>query len=165
MFRLIPLALLALLAFPNTAHAGGKGLGVGIVIGEPTGVSVKKWVTGSTAIVISGAYSFGGSDELRIQADYLLHNFKLLRELVPRNARNRFSVYYGIGARMRIDDIASGKVFDDDVDLGIRFPVGIGYLFREAPLGVFVEFVPVLDLSPDSKLLWRSSFGVRYYFK
>ncbi len=165
MSRLIPLALIALLAFPITAHAGEKGLGVGLVVGEPTGITVKNWLTGSSAIVVSGAYSFGGSGELRIQADYLLHNFKLLGELVPRSARRRFSVYYGIGARMRIQDITSGKVFDDDVDLGIRFPLGLDYRFIEAPLGVFVEIVPVLDVSPDSRLLWRSAFGVRYYFK
>ncbi len=165
MSRLIPLALIALLSFPILAHAGEKGLGVGLIVGEPTGVTAKKWLTRSSAIVVSGAYSFGGSDELRIQADYLVHNYKLLRELVPRSARSRFSAYYGIGARMRIDDITEGKVFDDDVDLGIRFPLGLGYRFREAPLGVFVEFVPVLDVSPDSQWLWRSSFGVRYYFK
>ncbi len=165
MSRLIPLALIALLSFPILAHAGEKGFGVGMIVGEPTGVTVKKWLTGSSAIVVSGAYSFGGDDELRIQADYLMHNFKLLRELVPRSARSRFSLYYGIGARMRIDDITEGKVFDDDVDLGIRFPLGIGYRFREAPLGVFLEFVPVLDVSPDSEWIWRSAFGVRYYFK
>ena len=91
MSRLIPLALIALLSFPILAHAGEKGFGVGLIVGEPTGVTAKKWLTGSSAIVVSGAYSFGGDDELRIQADYLMHNFKLLRELVPRSARSRFS--------------------------------------------------------------------------
>ncbi len=56
--RLIPIALLVLLPFANIAHAEGKGLGVGMVVGEPTGVTVKKWLTGSTAIVASGADSF-----------------------------------------------------------------------------------------------------------
>ncbi len=165
MSRLIPLALIALLTFPIIAHAGEKSLGVGLIVGEPTGATVKYWVSRSSALVVSGAYSFGGADELRIQADYVLHNYKLLRELVPRSARSRFYAYYGIGARMRIDDISEGKVFDEDVDLGIRFPLGLGYRFREAPLEVFGEFVPVLDVSPSSELLWRSAFGVRYYFK
>jgi len=165
MSRLIPIALLVLLPFANIVHAEGKGFGVGMVVGEPTGITAKKWLTGSTAIVAAGAYSFDSKEILRVQADYLLHNFKLLREIVPRAARSRLSVYYGIGARMKIKDLTSGKVFDDDVDLGIRFPVGLSYRFREAPVGAFVEFVPVLDVSPDTTWLWRSSFGVRYYFK
>ncbi len=56
MSRLIPLALIALLSFPILAQAGEKGLGVGLIVGEPTGVTVKKWLTRSSAIVVSGAY-------------------------------------------------------------------------------------------------------------
>ena len=165
MFRLIPLALFVVFSVANIAHAGGKGFGVGLIVGEPTGVTAKWWLTGSSAVVVSGAYSFGGDGELRIQGDYLIHNYKLLRELVPKSARSRFYAYYGIGARMRINDITEGRVFDNDVDLGIRIPLGVGYRFRDAPLGAFLELVPVWDVSPTTKLLWRSAFGVRYYFK
>ena len=63
MFRLIPLALIALLSFPMLAHAGEKSLGVGLIVGEPTGATVKYWVSRSSALIVSGAYSFGGADD------------------------------------------------------------------------------------------------------
>ena len=47
---------------------------------------------------------------------------------------------------------------------GIRVPLGVTYLFEEAPFDVFFELVPVLDLSPDVDLDINVAVGLRYYF-
>ncbi len=159
------LALLTFVLLANVAPAEGKKFGAGIIVGETTGLTAKTWLDGSRAIAAAGSWSSGGTGTLQLHVDYLIHNYKLLRELAPRTARSRLSVYYGVGARAKINNVTEGVVFDDDVDLGVRFPLGISYRFRDAPLGAFVEIVPTMDLSPDSTFRWRSAFGVRYYFK
>ncbi len=49
------------------------------------------------------------------------------------------------------DDDGRGRN-ENDAMFGIRFPLGITYLFEDAPLDLFFELVPVLDLSPDVDL-------------
>ncbi len=166
MSRSIATFLAALFILGGTAHAEG-GLGVGMIVeGREAGLSAKKWLGGSAAIDLGASYSATGSETFQVHVDYVLHNFKLLRELAPRSARNRLAVYYGIGGGMKIQDLTTaGTSFENDVDLGIRFPVGITYLFKGAPLDVFFELVPTLDVHPNSEFRWRSAFGVRYYFK
>ena len=74
-------------------------------------------------------------------------------------------MYYGIGGDAKIDDISSDNIVSDDLDFGVRFPVGINYLFRDAPLGIFAELVPTLEVHPETQFSWRSAFGIRYYFR
>jgi len=51
------------------------------------------------------------------------------------------------------------------VGLGIRFPVGVAYLFDDAPVDLFLEVAPTLDLVPGTYLDFDAGLGVRYYFK
>jgi hypothetical protein len=47
----------------------------------------------------------------------------------------------------------------------VRLPVGLEYLFQRAPLDLFVEVVPVLDLTPESTVNVSASIGTRYFFQ
>ena len=53
----------------------------------------------------------------------------------------------------------------NSLNVGIRLPVGIEYLFQRAPLDVFLEVVPVLDLTPESTVDVNASIGTRYFFQ
>lgn len=135
------------LAFASTlAYGQGQDLGLGIILGEPTGISVKYWLGTTNAISGAAAWSFSGEESIHIHADYLFHNFGLIQQNLP--------LYYGLGARVKLED---------DVKVGIRIPVGIAYLF-EAPLDTFLEIVPLLDLVPDTEFGLNAAIGVRYYF-
>ncbi len=157
----------ALLLLGGTANAGG-GLGVGLILeGDKPGISVKKWLGGGASLNLGGSYALSGPKNLHIHADYVLHNFRMLRELTPKSARNRLSVYYGIGARGKLSNLDNqnqNSSFSDELDLGIRFPLGITYLLRSAPVDVFAELVPTLNVYPSSNLNWRTALGIRYYF-
>ena len=165
MSRTILLPLLALLMLAGSAHAEERGFGAGIIVGETAGLSVKKWLGGGAGVDRGLSWSGGGDQTVRLHIDYLRHNYRLLREVAPKGAGTRLSVFYGIGGDAKIDNITSNDITSDDVDLGIRFPVGINYLFRDAPMGIFAELVPTLAVRPETEFKWGGAVGIRYYFR
>ena len=147
----ILLSLFALLLFVNTASAKKK-LGVGVMLGEPSGISVKQWVSRTTAFDGGFAWSFANDTAIQIHADYLYHRVYLFE---TDDFESNIPVYYGVGAR---------TVLGDDPTVGIRFPVGLGRTFREYPIELFLEVVPILDVAPSSHFSLNAAIGARYYF-
>lgn len=153
-------ALLAVLIFCGTAFGMQEGVGVGLIIGEPTGFVVKKWLNGEAAIDGAIAWSFDGEDSLHLHGDYLLHNDTLIKDQ-QNQPRKTIPVYYGLGARVKFEDDKKGE----DLQVGIRVPLGINFLLREHPIDFFAEIVPVMDFAPDTELDLNAAIGVRYFFK
>lgn len=152
MLRLIALvSCLPFLALPAASRAA-DGFGLGIMVGEPTGLSGKLWLGSRSAVDMGVAWSFEGPDALHLHSDYLAHNFNLIR--VDKGA---LALHYGAGAHLKIDD------GDDDV-FGLRIPVGLTYHFAGAPMDVFLEVVPVMDIVPDMDFEPGGALGVRYFF-
>ena len=145
--------LLAALTICTAVSAQDSGFGIGVIVGEPTGLSLKAWVTGSAAIDGAAAWSLRGNSSLHLHADYLHHNFGLFSLQT-----GRLPLYYGIGGRIRFRE-------DDDHMIGFRIPVGIDYLFANAPLDVFLEVVPLLDLVPETDFDINGGAGIRYFFR
>jgi len=129
----------------SSLYAGDVGLG--IILGEPTGLSLKVWQSESVAYDAAAAWSMGDEGALHIHADILHHNYSMIS--------NNFPIHYGIGARARLED---------DPKIGIRIPVGMGYRFQQMPIGTFIELVPVLDLMPETSFGFNGAIGFRYYF-
>ena len=144
-----------------SAYAQRSGTGLGFIVGEPTGVSLKHWVAPDRAFDAAAAWSFSDNDSFQLHADYLLHRFDALdRELAGSTA-----LYYGLGARIRFDEERGGRKHDDEeTTLGLRVPLGIDIYLRETRLGVFVEFVPVLEVAPSTDLGLNAALGIRYFF-
>ena len=157
------LALSMVMAALSTAHAQSQdGLGVGIIIGEPTGVSFKKWIGHGRAIDAGIAWSFSENDSLHFHADYLLHRFDLL---TSPDVPGRLPLYFGLGGRIKLKEDNDGRARnDDDVLVGVRVPFGISYLFADAPVDLFAEIVPVLDIVPDTDFDLSAAIGARFYF-
>ena len=135
------------------------GFGLGIMLGEPTGISAKKWLTANTAVDGALAWSLNGEGSFHIHADFLLHKHDIFN---PREFTGRMSLYYGPGLTIR----SRGEKKDNNntVRLGIRFPVGMTYIFSKTPVDIFLEIVPVFDLVPETDLSLHAAIGVRYYF-
>jgi len=49
--------------------------------------------------------------------------------------------------------------------VGVRIPVGINYIFAKAPLDIFLEIVPMLELVPRTEFNLNGGIGIRYFFK
>jgi hypothetical protein len=142
------------------AQAQGT-FGVGVIIGEPTGLSVKSWLNNTHAVDAGAAWSFSENESFQFHADYLIHDFNLLR---PADLEGRVSLFYGLGGRIKLeDDDGSGRNKDDTL-VGIRIPLGITYHFPRQPVELFGEFVPILDIAPDTDLDINLAIGARLYF-
>jgi hypothetical protein len=148
MKKLILIAIVVL--FSAGVFAQDSGIGLGIIVGEPTGLSAKMWTGENTAFDAAVAWSFEGDGWLHVHADFLMHNYDLLSV-----SQGNLPVYYGAGAYV---GLAS------DLALGIRVPVGLAYQFEGAPVEVFAEIVPGLGLLPSINFYFGGGAGVRYYF-
>ncbi len=127
------------------------GIGVGIIAGEPTGLSGKMWMADNTAIDLGMAWSFSGEkNSFHIHGDYLWHNFSLIKV-----DQGKLPLYFGVGARAR---------FGVNANIGVRIPVGLAYIFEQAPVDIFLEMVPIMDLIPDTRFDFNGGVGARVYF-
>jgi len=122
-----------------------KSFGLGIILGEPTGLSAKLWTGSTNAFDFAAAWSFKGDGDLLLQADYVWHS-SLTGEL---------ALYYGIGGRV---------IFQNDSRVGARIPIGLDYQFSSAPIDIFIELVPILDLIPSTNFNLGGGIGVRFWF-
>ncbi|OLD60811.1 MAG: hypothetical protein AUI33_15170 [Ignavibacteria bacterium 13_1_40CM_2_61_4] len=129
-----------------------RGFGLGIIIGEPTGISFKGWLNERNAIDGGLAWSFTRNGSFHAHADYLWHSFHVFQ------TQERIPLYFGIGARIK-----TGRY--DDAQFGVRVPVGVGYLFKDAPVDLFFEIAPIVDLAPKTELEANAGLGVRIWFR
>jgi hypothetical protein len=132
------------------AQTNAGDFGLGLILGEPTGLSAKYYNGGNTAFDFGLAWSFGNNSHFHIHADYLVHRFNLIQV-----EQGRMPIYFGIGGRIRTSK---------DAHVGIRFPIGVSYYFEKDPIELFFEVVPVFDLTPRSDISGNGGLGFRYYF-
>lgn len=162
--------LLLVLSFSSMVlgvAAQGSGFGLGIVLGEPTGLSAKLWTDQDRALAFGLAWGGLGSrgGYFHANADYLFHNFTLIPV-----SKGRLVLHYGPGIRLRSwsngDSWNNGRDRDGNghTRFGIRFPVGLTYLFEGAPVDVFLEVAPALDLIPGTSFDVDGGLGFRYFF-
>lgn len=156
MVRPIVFLLLTTVLFYGAVAAQDSGFGLGIILGEPTGLSLKQWVDDKAAIDGAIAWSFGKHDALHLHANYLVHNFKLFQM-----DQGKLPIYYGIGGRIKFEE----NGHDEDTKIGVRIPVGISYILENSPLDIFLEIAPLLDLTPSTEFDLNGAVGIRYFFK
>jgi hypothetical protein len=146
----------------------GENFGAGIILGEPTGFTLKYFLDPKHAIDGGLAYSFGNFFE--IYSDYLYHfrgafgsQTRFVSELTP---------YVGGGLALFIGGTPttpnSNRLYfgtsSGSAGFGIRIPLGIEWKSTQIPLGVFVEFAPGIGFVPATFALFQGGIGARYYF-
>ena len=157
----IILFLMMIVAKPVAAQDSGFGLGV--IFGEPTGLSAKLWTSKINAFDFGLGFSAGGdriaykgdydnNGRIHFHVDYLWHSFNAI------SASERFPLYYGIGGRFN-----SGAGYEGS--FGVRGVLGIAWLPKSTPIDVFLEVVPVLQLTAGTGLGIDAGLGIRYFFK
>ncbi|TVQ97986.1 MAG: hypothetical protein EA403_14580 [Spirochaetaceae bacterium] len=144
------MALLALVLAAPAAFADRGPFGLGIILGEPTGISAKLWLGDAHAIDAAFAWSFADEGSLYVHGNYLFH----LHDLISVNT-GRLPVYFGIGGKVNLRD---------DPQVSVRIPIGLNYLFDSVPLDAFLELAPGIGLFPSTKADFGAGIGIRYYF-
>ncbi|MEW6055217.1 MAG: hypothetical protein AB1540_01270 [Bdellovibrionota bacterium] len=147
---------------PNDT-AKSQDLGLGVMFGEPSGITLKSWNSPTTAFDLALSYSFFGFFE--ILGDYLWHFPRVFKS-------DQFIPYLGAGGVLFFDTSeprsSNNRFFRSDtrrsVGFGVRVPVGIEFLPQKVPLGVFAEIAPGVGLAPSTFTFLDGSIGARYYF-
>lgn len=152
MKKVLLTSILLLFLINGITIAQSSGFGIGIIAGKPTGLSAKYWTTSSTAFDFGLGYSFEKNSRMYLHTDYLFHSKNIF------NSAENFSLYYGPGARLRLVEYGSSR-------LGIRFDVGIVWIPRNAPVDVFFEIAPLMDIIPETTFSLNGGIGVRFYFR
>jgi hypothetical protein len=135
----------------ETSDMSGR-LGLGVIFGEPTGVSLKYFFTDSIAIDGGAGWAFHHHTDFHLHSDILWHDFDLIP--VPEG---KLPLYLGVGARLKVEDHADDR-------FGIRVPVGVSYFFERLPIEMFGEVAPVLDVAPSPRGGLTAGVGVRWWF-
>ena len=154
-FKIIPLVLIVLMCLPLLipevkSQPHDRNFGLGVVLGEPSGITGKQWLSQHNALSGTVAWSFRGRDKIHIHIDYLRHNFETITV-----ERGSMAFFYGLGGRL---------LTGDKNQIGVRVPFGLSYFFPNDPLEIFLELAPILDLAPETEFTGNSGLGLRYYF-
>ncbi|RMH41687.1 MAG: hypothetical protein D6689_10360 [Deltaproteobacteria bacterium] len=155
-------AVAVALAVPSSARAqrrAGGSLGLGLVVGDPTGVTLeyhrRRPGFGHAIELAVGLDTFDDSDVYV----HLIWKF-YLAELVRGSAVD-VPIYTGVGPWIAEHDHAG---HDGDIHVGGRMPFGIALDFRRAPLQVYFELALDLQLVHDVDLGVDGAIGFRWYF-
>ena len=150
MGKSILMAVLVLSVFTTSALAGD--VGVGVMVGEPTGLSLKVWSGDQTAFDVAAGWSLGSQDWIYVHGDYLWHRYEL-----DLDVRGALPYYFGVGGRVLLHE-------GDDSRIGVRVPLGLNYITQDRRFGFFIEVAPVIDLVPDTDFDLTGGLGARFYF-
>lgn len=160
----VPAVTVLLFVMIQFIAAQPGSFGVGVIVGEPVGLSAKVWLTDVTAVSGAAGWSIGGDrmegyyynvreqDRFHLHLDLLWHSFDLIKML------ERYPVYAGIGARM---NSGAGRA----ESFAFRGVVGIAWLPRALPVDVFMEFVPMVQMSQSVGVGFDAGVGMRYFFQ
>lgn len=148
--------LITLALFTSQSHAYGyeKDLGLGIVLGEPTGITADIPLNNRSSIDITGAWSFDDEGSFHIHSDY-----KYVFYQNTLDYGNQLRAYFGVGGRFKDKNDKH-----DEVRLGVRVPVGLSLFFAKYPIETFLEVAPIVDVVEETDGNFNAGLGARYYF-
>lgn len=132
-------------------------MGVGIVLGDPTGLSFKYDMNSRNSV--DAALAWTSSVNVHLHGDYLWNKPKLFfLDNYP------IDLFFGVGARLRDRDKHKFDDDDDGLQLGVRGPVGLRFLFRDPRIELFTELALVMNLTPSTSVDIDFGIGARYFF-
>ena len=151
MKRSLGFILLALLiTLCEVGHTKETGnLGAGVIIGNPTGPTVKYWLSEKTAWDVA----IGFQEEISVHGDLLFQAW----DVFPQPQVGKIGGYLVLGAKYQ--EKKKNDLF------GIRVVGGLNYWTHKYPIEIFLELVPVFELSPKTDTDIDAGVGLRYYFK
>lgn len=158
--------LIAFVVGTTTLHAQPKigDIGFGLMLGEPTGITLKGGLSGNNAWDATIGTSWFGN--LTIQADYLW-NANVFNS-------NKAGLYFGLGGVIGIGrgngiyikgEKGKWYYYEDEsaTALGVRGVAGFNTIPFSSPVEFFIELDPVIGLTPATGFSFMGAVGVRYY--
>jgi hypothetical protein len=157
MKRTILTLLLVALAIP--AAAPGANLGLGVILGSPTGLAFKYQAARRSAIAARAGLSFIDDPGIHLTCDYQ-YLFPAVFQTEEGTTIDDFTFYVAAGGRFRFKKIEATD--ETKFHLGLR--IGGGAEYRIGRFGIFLEIVPVVDLIPETAFDLEGGLGFLFYF-
>ncbi|MBI4125852.1 MAG: hypothetical protein HY465_00005 [Deltaproteobacteria bacterium] len=134
----------------------GKRFGAGIVLGEPTGLTGKGYVTEHFAVDGIASWSFV-DEALTLVGDvtYDFFDIPVDTDVIT------LPFYAGAGGKLGFD---RGGRNDGDTIVGVRVPVGVAVQWVKYPIEVYLEVAPGIELAPSTEVDITGGLGARFYF-
>jgi hypothetical protein len=133
-----------LLSLPEKAKSE---IGIGIMLGDPTGISGKYWLSEKSAV------SLGISWSVIKERLTLLGSYNKEIEIKTEIKEGKFFFYPGVGLFVNIPS-----------SFGIYIPLGLDFNFKKYPINVFFEIDPGIKILPETTFSIFGYIGARYVF-
>ncbi len=123
---------------------------LGVILGVPTGVDLKIQNTKDTFIELSLNFDTQ-INFFELHLEYLKQNYKLIPK---EELSGDLPVFWGPGIYI----ITQEK-------MGLKFTLGVEYIFKEIPFNIFVKISPCINIVPSISVYFAPSIGIRYIFR
>lgn len=163
------LIIAAIVLFVGTSESfsqrigAGDNFGFGIILGEPTGLTLKYYTERYEAFAFSLGPSYFGSP--RLGADYIWHFHAFESQLVHLYAGPGLVLGFGEGEGFWYKE-RGDRFFvrsSSDLGLGVRGVFGINFLLKSAPLEFFGELGVLVGFAPEFGSAVDAAIGMRFY--
>jgi hypothetical protein len=138
-----------MLSVPVQAQRAPGDVGLGVHVGQPTGVTLKIY-NEQTSVDFLAAWDQDDFFFLNVHAIYDVH----------LNDENTIHFFYGPGGYIGIRDRREG--LDDEVELGVSGNFGFDFMIQK--FEIFVQATPRLSLVQSTNFDMGGGVGFRVYF-
>ncbi|MEO0129623.1 MAG: hypothetical protein ABIL02_05240 [candidate division WOR-3 bacterium] len=160
--KIILLSFIGIFVLLNIANA--QHLGIGIIIGSPTGFTAKFIMTQRSALAANIGWSLGDNPKLHLTCDYQFLFPTVLQWTDDMNGEQReiknLTPYIGIGGRFKFKEDEP----DHNTELNIGLRLGGGAEYKISRFGIFLEIYPVVNILPSTDFDIEGGLGARIYF-
>ena len=147
---------------PTTSYKGGQ-LGIGIILGEPTGLSFAYRLSRKNFLSTALTWSVK-DDEFRVYMDYYFRKWNLTKDEFKEVD---FPVQIGIGLKGGVSNEKENSFSTEEkmeAAASLRFPFGMSGVWLNYPFEIFLEIAPGMKLIPEPEFDLDGGLGVRYFF-
>jgi hypothetical protein len=137
------------LSVPAQAQRAPGDVGLGVHVGQPTGVTLKIY-NEQTSVDFLAAWDLDDFFFLNVHAIYDVH----------LNDERTIHFFYGPGGYIGIRDRREG--LDDEVELGVSGNFGFDFMIQK--FEIFVQATPRLSLVQSTNFDMGGGVGFRVYF-
>ena len=148
--RAARLVVLLAVLWSVPARADSGQFGVGLIVGQPTGITGAYDLSDKSAIDAAVGLALFDNRDLYVHVEYTYTPFVLVH-----GGDLDLSAYLGVGGWF----VSAGKAV-----LGVRVPFGLSLDFNTAPIQIFLEASVLVAIVPDPDGTVRGAAGFRYYF-
>ena len=153
--RKLLLVIAALVAVPTTSHAG---VGIGMFLGEPLGLTFKADLKKKTSLEILVGVDDWDKDRGH---DGYGHLTFLVAPFFAEGDSVVVPFRIGIGGALYDE---GDQDWGDDLDFAARMPLQVAFQFKRSPLEIYLEIALRLELFHDFHVEPDGGLGVRFYF-